>query len=129
MTTVASTPATNSDTAGPTASATTTARPGWPNRSGNNPPINAPRLAGTPGVANNPATAAPTASPTTEATGTSPSNEATNADTVTAAYCCTSASAPNVVINTSICSPNAVHNVISPSSPLNASVVTAPRPS
>ena len=86
----------------PTATAIAAPNPGWPNTSGNNPPINAPTLATTPGVANNPATAAPTASPITGATGTSPSRLTTSADTVSAAYCCTSESVPSVTIKSVI---------------------------
>ena len=87
ITTVGSCPATRADTAVPTAAAIAAPNPGWPNRSGSNPPISGARPATTPGVANSPATAAPTASPITEATGTSPSRLTTNADTVDAAYC------------------------------------------
>ena len=113
----------------PTATAIAAPNPGWPNRSGNNPPINAPTLATTPGVANSPATAAPTASPITGATGTSPSSETTNADTVAAAYCCTSALVPRSVISPATLIPAAVQTALSPNKVVSASVVKPSSPS
>ena len=122
-------PATNADTAPPTAPATADTRPGWENRSGINPPITEPTLATTPGDASNPATAAPTASPTIGATGFPTNKPATNSDTVCAANCCTSGFVPRSAISPEMLVPNAFHTEESANNPFRASVVNAPRPS